>query len=318
MKSVAIAALGNPAAVAVKLAALRRSGRLTVLNLHRVGPDEGSTYPPLSAELFEELLKFVTKKFDVVTFRTAASHPGRRPKLILSFDDGYADFFETAMPLMQKYGVRANLNVIPECVEEGRPPFNVELEDLLGKAPMSVLARLAIPALPIDLDQPRRIIGPRASNHVRNLTKSAQVAIRDVVDAQVGDVLPAYASRMMSRAQVIEAAKTHEIGAHSYGHASLALEDADFLRQDIARCRDYFETQLGLPMTIYAVPNGSYRPEQLRLLADEGVTDILLVDERFSTTGAPVQRRFTFHAYSRTEVIYRAVGAYRWPTRSTN
>lgn len=313
LKSLAIGALGNPLAASVKLRTLRRTESLVVLNLHRVGPDDKSTYPALSVDLFELLLKFITANFDVVTFGQIPMPTRTRPRLILSFDDGYADFFETAMPIMDKYGVRANLNIIPECVETGRPPLNVELQDLIGKAPISVLKRLDLPGLPLDFDQPRSVMGQRASAHIKTLTMAAQGELRSVVDAQVGDCLPAYASRMMTLVQVQAASLRHEIGGHSYSHANLGLEDDDYVRADIRSCRAYFETKLAQPMDIYAFPNGSYRPGHPELLAVEGVKTILLVDEGLSHVRAAVHPRLTFHAYSKREVIYRALGAYQWP-----
>jgi len=36
-----------------------------------------------------------------------------RPAVVLSFDDGYQDFVEYAMPVLAKHGVKVNFNVCP-------------------------------------------------------------------------------------------------------------------------------------------------------------------------------------------------------------
>src|SRR5688572_4084889 len=103
-KRIVFAALGSPPALTAKLRSLRAANALTILNLHRVGPPDDSTYPPLPPHLFDHLLGFVTRHFDVVTFGSLSESPmGQRPKLILSFDDGYADFATFAAPLLEKH-----------------------------------------------------------------------------------------------------------------------------------------------------------------------------------------------------------------------
>jgi peptidoglycan/xylan/chitin deacetylase (PgdA/CDA1 family) len=43
--------------------------------------------------------------------------------VILTFDDGYADNYEQAFPLLQQYGVRAHFFIITDFVDEARPGY---------------------------------------------------------------------------------------------------------------------------------------------------------------------------------------------------
>jgi peptidoglycan/xylan/chitin deacetylase (PgdA/CDA1 family) len=101
----------------------------TILNLHRVGNNAGSAYRPLDPTLFDELLTFAKHEFAVVTI-AELREKSRKPKLVLSFDDGYRDFATTAVPILRKHGLRANQNIIPRCVETGLPPLNVMAKDV--------------------------------------------------------------------------------------------------------------------------------------------------------------------------------------------
>jgi hypothetical protein len=78
---------------------VRRSGANVILNLHRVATDDGSDYRPLDPGLFDELLSFVKREFAVVTI-SELGEKADKPKLVLSFDDGYRDFATNAAPIL--------------------------------------------------------------------------------------------------------------------------------------------------------------------------------------------------------------------------
>ena len=120
-KVTAFAAMGNGPWLRKRLQTVRDAGVATILNLHRVAPDDGSDYRPLAPSLFDELLSFVKREFAVVTIRELGERSSK-PKLVLSFDDGYADFATNSVPILEKHGLRCNQNIIPKCVETGLPP----------------------------------------------------------------------------------------------------------------------------------------------------------------------------------------------------
>src|SRR5437764_5426638 len=82
---------GNGPWLRWRLNRLSQAGVTPILNLHCVAPDDRSTYRPLAPELFEELLAFVKRDFAVVTIAELSAKT-EKPKLLLSFDDGYRDF----------------------------------------------------------------------------------------------------------------------------------------------------------------------------------------------------------------------------------
>ena len=151
LKNVAMRILGGRVRSAYRIRAITKARRLTILNLHRVSRDDGSSYKPLDPRVFEELLRYVTANFTLTTFdalpetRVPSQSASGKPPLILSFDDGYKDFITVAAPILKKHGVRVNQNVIPGCVESGLPPLNVAIQDFVGKASESSLRELSIP-----------------------------------------------------------------------------------------------------------------------------------------------------------------------------
>lgn len=316
-KEIAFRILGSTPLIHQKLRAISRTGALIILNLHRVAPDDASSYPPLCPDLFEYLLIFLKRHFHLVTFATMHDPtPDDLPKLILSFDDGYADFAEYAAPLLDRHGIRVNQNIIPACVETGLPPLNVVMQDFVGRAPQSALAQLDVPGFGFDPHRmDRYAIGIRLSMFLKSQPMTKQNELGDILLPQVRKLANFEPTRMMSLDQIRKIASVHEIGAHSFAHASLKLESDDYARHDVNRCKQWFAEKLSLPMHIYAVPNGSYRPSQIAILRKSGVRQILLVDENFSCGSTNVHQRFTFDGQTTHEVRFRATGGFRWPRK---
>ncbi|HEU4532455.1 MAG TPA: polysaccharide deacetylase family protein, partial [Polyangiaceae bacterium] len=291
---------------------LGREGATIVLSLHRVSPLPNPYWSPLHPNLFEALLRFLGEHFSVRGLGDDAKPCWGRPCVVLSFDDGYYDFVEYAMPTLERFGFTANQNVIPACVASGEPPWNVKIYDFLNAAPPALLAELRPPGF--DAPPPGAGAAARAryGAALSRFLKMRPRAERAPLWAHVAEVmarLDAAPTRMMREADVRAAAAAHHhVGAHSYEHDSMGFESDEFLARDVDRCAEFFRDRLGLPLDTYAFPNGSYRPSQLGVLRAKGIKHILLVDEQVRAGGGDLYPRLTFSAESAAEARLRAAG----------
>lgn len=304
------------AAAGMETRLLRRISQqnlLTVLNFHRISPHPNPFWPPLAPALFEDLVVFLKRHFQVAAFSDQTQPDHQRPRAILSFDDGYYDFVEYAMPLLKKHGLPTNQNIIPACVQSGRPPWTVQLSDFLNTAPRSLINEIQLEGFADRLrgeDPDHKLrYGLALSRFLKGRPRQARQPLWDCLKAVMAKADGgARATRMMSLEDVRQAAEEHEIGVHAFSHDSMEFETNEFFLEDLAQCRAFFEQQLRMPMTIYAFPNGSYRPEQLALLRESGVQHILLVEERVSRWGEDVHPRLTMYGESGLETRFRALG----------
>lgn len=306
-----LAGLGKDASL---LQRIRRHDLLLVLNFHRVSPERNPFWGPLHPTLFEDLLIFLKRRFQMVRFCDLGSAEGRRPVAVLSFDDGYHDFVEYAMPLLHKHGLQVNQNIIPACVESGRPPWNVQLTDFLNSAPRTLINELRLPGFPERLagedTDSKTAYGVGLSRFLKSRPARERASLWSVVTQLMDRADDWTMTRMMRLAEVRQAADRHEIGAHSYSHESMEFESNEFFESDLDRCFDYFSQSLRIPLLIYAFPNGSYRPEQVEILRKRGIRRVLLVDEKFASRCGAVYPRFTIYGESNQEVKFRALGYY--------
>jgi peptidoglycan/xylan/chitin deacetylase (PgdA/CDA1 family) len=84
---------------------------------------EGPRYLTVSAELFErhlaELGRRSLRSGDLAALTELADRGKIKPTVFLTFDDGFRDNYETALPLLRQYGARAFVFVLPPLVDDG-------------------------------------------------------------------------------------------------------------------------------------------------------------------------------------------------------
>lgn len=300
--------MGNNFSSNYRLVRLKKSENVTILNLHRVAKNDGSSYVPLHPYLFEELLKFIKSNFQVVTFNNIKEN-STKPKIILSFDDGYKDFIDIACPLLYKYGIRANQNIIPACIESQLPPLNVMAQDFVGKAPIELIKQLKIPGFK---DLSNHKLGFRISNFIKQKSFEQQETLRDILSPQFFSWNEFKPTLMMNKSEILQAGSIHEMGAHSYSHASMLHERDEYLIDDLNKCKIYFKKLFGHPMNIYAFPNGKCSEKQIEIVKNAGVEHVLLLEENFDNCDSP-HCRFTFDAINLNEMRFKATGNFKKP-----
>lgn len=311
-KSVAFLGLGSSPYLAWRLHRIKRSGLVTVLNLHKVSDRKDDVHDCIAPLVFDELVGWLKGRFRIVTFGDLAQGvPGAKPPLVLSFDDGYRDFIDVVAPILRKHGVRANQNVVPDCVDRGQAPLNVVLRDFITQAPKSLLRELVLPGLPQGVDpDDRPRVALQASVHFKNLTMAEQKRLWAELSPTIAKFDAFRPAPVMCRADILQLAGEHEFGLHSFEHATMSAESDEYVSRDAVRCQEWWSSLTGKPASIYAFPNGAAAKRHLALVQAAGFTDLLLVNEAFSQPRARVHDRLTMFGFSRPEARFRALGSF--------
>jgi peptidoglycan/xylan/chitin deacetylase (PgdA/CDA1 family) len=239
-----------------------------VVLFHRVLPRRDALFPDEpDATWFDAQLRLLKTWFDILSLPAAveALAAGRLPAraLAITFDDGYADNFTVALPILQRHAVSATFFIASAYLDGGRMWNDTVIESLRScSLPAVELGALGLGTHPLRTTSERRTAIERILARVKYLPPKDREAAVGAVAQLCGVALPN--DLMLTSAQVRhlrDAGMT--IGAHTVNHPILARLADDDARDEIARGKAALERILGEPVRLFAYPNGKPRHDYL-------------------------------------------------------
>jgi peptidoglycan/xylan/chitin deacetylase (PgdA/CDA1 family) len=259
-----------------RVVAMRRPG-LIVLTYHRIaerGTDQ--FYDPVisaSPQSFRAQVKWLQKRMRILTLlelddRIQASERWSEPAALVTFDDGYRDNFDVAVPILNELGVPATFFIPSKFLESPSLPWWDHVTYLIKQTPKR---RLFLrrnphdenPPLDIDLDSNSRdaavmtiiraILDERIADlrwFMEHLTAQSEVTVET---ESLGRDL------FMNWEQVRQLADTGgrlSIGSHAHSHHNLGKLDAQSQRCELVLSKQILEKQLGREVAAIAYPFG--------------------------------------------------------------
>jgi glycosyltransferase involved in cell wall biosynthesis/peptidoglycan/xylan/chitin deacetylase (PgdA/CDA1 family) len=259
---------------------------VTILAWHRVVADirraEREVYHGLvvSTDTFRRQCELVRETFDIVPLEEAAEHlaarrSSTRPLAVLTFDDGYADFYDQAFPVLHSMDLPATMFLPTSFVGTGRLFDHDRLFWLLGRARENgtdiagILERAGVP------EKKGRVFvrsGDPAAHtetlvHLPMATRARVIA--ELESAATGTFPSGHGVLAWSQIREMAAAGI-SFGAHTANHIVLTAESAEDARSEISESKLVLEKQLGAEVTTFAYPNGEYSPAIRQMVEDAG------------------------------------------------
>jgi len=248
--------------------------RLTIFTYHRVlaVPDPLLAEEP-DARVFDAQVGWLATYCNILPLPEAAARleAGTLPEraAAITFDDGYANNVDVALPILQRHGVTASIFIAVDAVRRGIM-WNDLVIEALRRAPEEIdltpsgLGRVKLTS---DLDR-ARLVGSL-------LDRLKYVPLDERFDrarALYEHVARAAAPRLMLTDEGVRRAARAgmDIGAHTVNHPILAKLDADTARQEIEVSRHLVTEMTGIVPKSFAYPNGrpgrDYGPEHVAMV----------------------------------------------------
>jgi peptidoglycan/xylan/chitin deacetylase (PgdA/CDA1 family) len=256
---------------------LLTGARLSILIYHRVLAQPDSLFPgEVDAAVFERHLDLLKRFFNVIPLLEASQRlrNGSLPRraACITFDDGYADNEEVALPILQRHGLRACFFVATGYLDGGQMWNDVVIEHVRHatgtQLDMSVcgLGRFAIDNLGLKA---------KAIADILNALKYLPFEQRQALVHPLRSTHAEQPNLMMSRLQVLALHRAGmEIGAHTVTHPILATMSDQAARADMGYGKRQLEDIIGTPVRLFAYPNGKpgqdYGPRDVRIAQDLG------------------------------------------------
>lgn len=278
------------------------NGRLSVLIFHRVLPEPDPLFPDeMHSQQFDEMCAWLASWFRVLPLDQAVEHlkvgtlPAR--SACITFDDGYADNFHVAMPILQRHGLTATFFIATGFLDGGRMWNDTIIETVRRCKDLSVISNAARQSVSPTVEERQSAI-TTLINQIKYLPVTERVRMTEQLAKSAEVQLP---DDLMMTSNEVKAMRKGgmQIGAHTVSHPILArLTDAQ-ARQEIGDSKIFLESLLGERIGLFAYPNGKpgedYTPQTVEVVRSLGFDAAVSTQWGASTaTDDPLQiKRFT-------------------------
>jgi len=268
--------------------------RLTILTYHRVtdrdvrGVEGALPYLLVNNRTFDAHLRFLKKYYNTVSFGELEDMAGDGRKipwntLIITFDDGYLDFYEHAYPLMKEHSVPSTVFLAVDRIgdDDARPFWwdnayfyftrLAELRKNGGLRNPDGMLRDLLDNFESD---------PSATFEQMNRMKTEDIEeFLDRIRADHG--LPAesqYDNRMLDWGKVRKMNDMVEVGSHTLSHINLNRLTDELKAIEIRDSRTTIRKMTGKSAKVFSYPAGNYDDVSKKLVRDSGYSFAVTTD----------------------------------------
>lgn len=279
-----------------------RRNRLLILCYHGVSMDDEHEWDPhlfVSPEHFEARLRMLAEGgYTVLPFGEAVArlYAGTLPSrsVSITFDDGFVDFQERALPLLERYGFPATVYLTTYYSEFNRPVFTVFCRYLLWKARRGEVDTRAVTGEPgrwdlrtdagrgrafrqlYDWSEAQGHSGAQKDELLRRLAVALDVDYDALVRRRLLHLMTPDEVRALGQRGV-------DFQLHTHRHH--CPRDRTLFLREIDDNRDRMRALLEREPAHFCYPSGIYRHEFLPWLAEARVASATIGEARLATPG---------------------------------
>jgi peptidoglycan/xylan/chitin deacetylase (PgdA/CDA1 family) len=295
-----------------------KMGKLYIAMYHYTRDLKHSRYPEikgLDKELFKNQIEFMKNSFNVVTMEQVLEniqgegmHGLPENALLLTFDDGYADNYTVAYPILEEYGLQGSFFIpgktfathqlldvnkihyilasadIYKLVDDLKKQMDYYRGSEYQYASTDELFHEYAVANRFDIKETifvKRMLQTVLPEKLRNTISS------NLFEKYVGVTEEQLAYELYMTEEQIRTMKRHGmfIGIHGYDHYWLGNLPKDKMKQDILMALDTLDEFIDRKQWVMNYPYGSYNQEVIRYIRQQGACIGLTTDVRVAELG---------------------------------
>jgi peptidoglycan/xylan/chitin deacetylase (PgdA/CDA1 family) len=231
----------------------------------------------LGADEFRQQMMLLRERCEIVTVSELVQRKGRgntnRPLAAVTVDDGYADFFQIAFPILKQLKIPATIFVTTGFIDRQLFLWPDRIRALLDKASAgSYRLEGSWSDVQINLGTAaqREAAWHRLADQLVFATQASRARALDELAQGLGVSLSEsdmQAYQAMTWDQLQELTRNgFEVGDHTYSHACLTAMSEDEAKGELIRSKQLLERQLGTPVRSFAFPNGTREDRSEKLV----------------------------------------------------
>lgn len=231
---------------------------VNALLYHRIANTEDDFWNiSVSQKHFEEQIKWLSENYPIIK-STDDFTKITKPSFVITFDDGYADNYDIAFPILEKYGVPATF-FISTGMLDGYTFWWDELYRLSCSHDESFIRQMH--------SELRKLSHNQRREELMKLDNNSKIDTSDVL------------CKGMTSEQLVRMAESDDItiGAHTVTHSSLANLTKDEQINEIKGSVSYLEKLLNRRVTSFSYPLGDYDEATIEILRSIGISKAFTV-----------------------------------------
>lgn len=258
------------------------SNSTIILAFHRVSDEFSPAYPPIPVKVFDKICKYLSRNYEII-------HPhaifdkkqSKKIKAIITFDDAYLDFYENALPILEKYKIPVIQHVITACAESGKPFWTQKLNKIIDNYYES---QQPIKFEPLNINKRLKNKGETeqvALNIYKNLlANSHRVQFIEELEGNLKSKVKH--TKMMTWEQIKEVASENiVIGSHTHSHSNLSELSKEKLTEELLKSKELIKVNLHEQEKLFlAYPNGQFNEKAVKTAKECGYDAAFTTEEQ--------------------------------------
>lgn len=268
--------------------------KILVLMYHGVN-SSGDTYingRHISAKRFEKHLQYFKKNFQVLTLTEAFNSVGTpnsgKPRITITFDDGFENNLIYAAPLLKKYGLPATFYVSSVCASEETDILWPDVIDLVIQNQTMIETNGQT-----FHRSPKGFFNDQLGQTLQEYIKAQDREERDAIITELSETYHLHSKKqivnsefwkLMTAAQVKQLSDyaNLEIGSHCHNHYNLANLSAENAKHELELSKKLLEDCIGREVRSIAFPDGSYKKRDKDFAYELGYSELCAVTYKVS------------------------------------
>jgi peptidoglycan/xylan/chitin deacetylase (PgdA/CDA1 family) len=255
----------------------------------------------LDSSSFRWQMEQLRARFEIVSLSEAArlisTNTVDRPLAVVTFDDGFLNFYQCAFPILKELSIPSTVFVATGFVDSDETPWFCRLHKAITETSISDLLWRG-ERLDLRTPSSRALASQRlqqdlkALEHVSLLGELQRVII--TLGCNPDEPIPSTSPyRMLSSEHLRELQRSGlvELGAHTVSHTILSKLGREQRKSEIRRSIEAIEGITAAPCTLFAYPNGElddYGEQDIRTAFECGITTAVSSHAGVAVNGSSV------------------------------
>lgn len=260
---------------------LRKNPCFQILTYHRVNDENDWVFRGTPSTIFKQQMEYLRENWKVFSLNEMVERIQYRDipekAVVVTFDDGYADNYTNAFPILCEMGIPATFFLVTQAINTGMIIWHDRIFNAFRKTQRELLEGFGVPKQNYSFkDQEEKL---SALHSILKFIRSLDPDSREKWISQLYEQLdvlpmPSTSNLMMNWDQVRQMKeKGGELGSHTNTHPILSKMSLIEMERELVESRNILIDELSLSSFVFAYPNGTsddFNEDTIDLLKNNG------------------------------------------------